>query len=89
LFGITLETVQLPSPDLPFPVGKVETKGFAQKANPAKKKSTHESFIMRQAGVVTLVTMALSPLMMRRCLCHCRDGIIAIVDVQASLSLSS
>jgi hypothetical protein len=63
--------------------------GFSQKANPAKKKSTHELFVVRQAGVVALITMVLSLLSMCRRFCHHCDGIIAIVDVQASLPLSS
>jgi hypothetical protein len=63
--------------------------GFAQKANPTKKKSTHKLFIVHQARVVNLVTMALLPLLMHRHLCHCCDGVIAIVDVQASLPLLS
>jgi hypothetical protein len=63
--------------------------GFAQKANLTKKKSTHESFIVHQAGIVTLVTMVLLPLLMHRHLCHCCDGLIAIVGVQASLPLLS
>jgi hypothetical protein len=50
---------------------------FAQKADPAKKKSTHELFIVHQAGIVTLVTMALSLLSMHRHLCLCCDGNIA------------
>jgi hypothetical protein len=61
-------------------LGRMGQSGFAQKANPAKKKSTHKLFIVHQAGIVALVTIALSPLLMRRCLCHCHDGIIAIVD---------
>jgi hypothetical protein len=56
-------------------------RSFAQKANPVKKKSiTYESFIVHHTGVVVLVTMALLLLLMRKHLCHCCDGIIAVVD---------
>jgi hypothetical protein len=66
-------------------LGRLVQSSFAQKANPAKKKSTHELFIVHQAGVVALVPMALLPLLMCRHLCHCCDGVIAVVDAQASL----
>jgi hypothetical protein len=49
-----------------------------------------------QAGVITLVVMVLLPLMRRRlcccCIgncCSCHDGIVAVVDAQASPPLSS
>jgi hypothetical protein len=67
-------------------LGRLGQSGFAQKANPTKKKSTHKLFIVRLAGIVALVTMALLPSLMCRRLCHCCDGVIAItiIDVQVS-----
>jgi hypothetical protein len=61
-------------------LGRSGQSSFAQKANPAKKKSTPKSFIMRQAGIVALITMVLLPSLMRRHFCHCCDGIIAFID---------
>jgi hypothetical protein len=69
--------------------GRPGQSSFAQKANLAKKKSTHKLFIVHQAGVVALVTLSLLPLLMHRRLYHCCDGAIAVIDVQASLPLSS
>ena len=40
-----------------------------------------------QAGVVLLVTMASSPLSVRRHLCHCHDGVIALVALVLSTTL--
>jgi hypothetical protein len=70
-------------------LGRSGKSGFAQKADPAKQKSTHESLIMHQAGIVALVTMALLPLSMHRHLCHHCDGVIAVVDAQVYPLLSS
>jgi hypothetical protein len=70
-------------------LGRSGRSSFAQKADPAKKKSTHKSFIVSQAGVIAPVTRALLPLLMHGHLCHCHDGAIAIVDAQASLPSSS
>jgi hypothetical protein len=70
-------------------LGRLGQSGFAQKVDPAKKKRTHKPFIMHQACIVALVTMTLSPLSMCRHLHHCCDGIIAVIDVQASPLLLS
>jgi hypothetical protein len=69
-------------------LGRLGQSSFAQKADPAKK-NTHKLFILCQAGIVALVTMAFLLSSMRRHLCHCCDSIIAIIDVQVSLPLSS
>jgi hypothetical protein len=50
-------------------LGRLRQSGVAQKADLAKKKSTHKSFIMHQAAIITLVTMVLLPSLMHRCLC--------------------
>jgi hypothetical protein len=63
--------------------------GFAQKADPAKKKGSHKLFIMLQAGFVALVTMVWLPVLMHRHHHHCCDGVIAAVDAKASPPLLS
>jgi hypothetical protein len=70
-------------------LGRSGQSDFSQKADPSKKKSTHESFIVHQASVVAPVTIVLLLSLMRRHLCHCCDGVIAIIDVQMSLPLLS
>jgi hypothetical protein len=58
--------------DLSFPVGKAGMKRLCLKSQSGQEKSTHELFIVCQAGIVGLVTMVLLPL----------------VNAQASSSLS-
>jgi hypothetical protein len=86
LFGVMLESVQSPSSRPFFPCSKGWDKAVLHKKPIRKrKKGTHKSFIVCQAGVVALVTMVSLPLLMHRHLCHCCVGVVAVVDMQASL----
>jgi hypothetical protein len=46
----------------------------------------HRHLCIVTIRIVAFMTMALLPLSMRRCLCHCQDGVVSLVTI-ASLPL--